>query len=113
MNEWSFQLFNEKLGNKVEFGLVSGKPLSGKTLACEILQKNHGFCLLDMNKIEEQAKASLGTEEDPFEGEVPLKEIEKSIIKTINDAKKAGGRSKFVFDGYKHDSEDKFMKFIS
>lgn len=112
MNEWSFQLFNEKLGNKVEFGLISGKPLSGKTLASELLEKNHGFKVFDMDKIEEGLKATLGTEDEPFDGDVPLAEIEKQIVKTISDAKNAGGRSKFVFKEFKHETEDKFMKFI-
>ena len=31
MNEWNWQLFNEKLGNKVNFGVVTGEALSGKS----------------------------------------------------------------------------------
>jgi hypothetical protein len=83
MNEWSFELFDEKLGNKVEFGLVSGRSMSGKSESCKILEKSHGFHVLDMNRIEEKCKNALGTEEEPFEGEVPLEEIEKSIRNTI------------------------------
>ena len=114
MNEWSFQLFNEKLGNKIEIGLVSGKPFSGKTKATEILSQNHGFKVIDMNKIEEEVKASLAGEEgEPFEGEVAIADIEKSICGTIENAKSEGGRSKFVFDGYKHETEDAFIKFVS
>ena len=113
MNEWSFQLFNEKLGNKVEYGLIDGKSFSGKTQACEILKKNHGFEIFDMNKIEDEVKLSLGTEDEPFEGDVPLAEIEKSIVATISKAREAGGRSKFVFDGFKHETEDSFVNFIA
>lgn len=31
MNEWDFNVFNEKLGNKTEFGVVVGRALSGKS----------------------------------------------------------------------------------
>lgn len=31
MNEWSYQLFDEKLGNKTQYGVMAGKSLSGKT----------------------------------------------------------------------------------
>jgi hypothetical protein len=30
-------------------------------------------------------KASLGTEEEPFEGEVPLSDVEKAIVNHIKD----------------------------
>ena len=112
MNEWSFQLFNEKLGNKIEFGLVSGKSMSGKTQACTILEQNHGFTAINMATLSEQVKATLGTEEEPFEGEVPIADVEKAICKKINDAKNAGGRCKFVFDGFTHATEADFCKFI-
>ena len=112
MNEWSFQLFNEKLGNKVEFGVVSGKPGSGKTQACTILEKQHGFTAINMQTISDQCKATLGTEDEPFEGDVPLADVEKAICKMINDAKSAGGRCKFVFDSFLHATEEEFMTFV-
>jgi hypothetical protein len=31
MNEWSYKLFDEKLGNKVDYAILVGKSLSGKT----------------------------------------------------------------------------------
>ena len=31
MDCWDFDLFNDKMGNMVEYGLVLGRPLSGKT----------------------------------------------------------------------------------
>lgn len=101
------------MGNKVEFGLVTGKPFSGKSMTCDILAKNHGFTVLDMDKIEEKVKAGLGSEEEPFEGEVPLAEIEKYVVEVFATARKSGGKKRFVFDSFKHDSEDKFMNFVS
>ena len=36
-----------------------------------------------MKKIAEDVKASLGTEEEPFEGEVPVADIEKAVCEKI------------------------------
>jgi len=40
MSEWSFQIFNEKLGNKCEYGVLVGKSLTGKSLVASFLAKN-------------------------------------------------------------------------
>lgn len=31
MDKWDFDLFNEKMGNLTEYGVVLGRPNSGKT----------------------------------------------------------------------------------
>lgn len=31
MSEWNFQMFDEQMGNKVQYGFIVGKSLSGKT----------------------------------------------------------------------------------
>jgi len=79
MSEWSFQLFNEKLGNKVEYGILVGKEFAGKSLAGTILAETQGYTVIDMAKIADAVKATLGTEEEPFEGDVPLADVEKSV----------------------------------
>jgi hypothetical protein len=66
-----------------------------------------------MTKIEEQIKVTKGGEDgEAFEGDIELKEIEDKIVATIDDAKKNGGRSKFVFKDFKHETEDQFIKFV-
>ena len=112
MNEWSFQLFNEKLGNKIEFGLLVGKSLSGKSVVAKLLSENNGYTIIEMAKISEEAKSRLGTEEEPFEGDVPISEVEADIVALINEAKNSGKRTKFVFDGYIHSTEEAFLTFI-
>lgn len=77
MSEWSFQIFNEKLGNKIEYGVLVGKSLTGKSLVASILANNQGYTVIDMNKISEDVKGTLGTEDEPFEGDVPIAEVEK------------------------------------
>jgi len=39
--------------------------------------------VIDMNKIAEDAKKKLGTEEEPFEGEVPVSKVQEGILDTI------------------------------
>lgn len=55
----------------------------------------------------------MGTEEEPFEGEVPFAKIEEEVVKRIANARNQGGRSKFVFDSITHPTEESFMTFIS
>lgn len=112
MNEWSFQLFNEKLGNKIEFGLLVGKSLSGKSVVAKLLCDTQGYAVIEMAKISEAARGRLGTEEEPFEGDVPIAEVEADICALINEAKNSGRRTKFVFDGYIHATEEAFLAFI-
>lgn len=36
-----------------------------------------------MGKIADQVKGTLGTEEEPFEGEVPIASVEKAVVDMI------------------------------
>ncbi len=62
-----------------------------------------------MKLISEKVKSKLGTEEEPFEGEVPVKEVEKEIKKLIDEGSKS--KVKFIFDGYSHKSHKEFIEF--
>jgi len=44
-----------------------------------MMSGNLDFTVLDHKAIAEQVRSRLGTEEEQFEGEVPLAEIEKDI----------------------------------
>lgn len=109
MNEWDFNVFNEKLGNKTEFGLVVGRTLSGKTTLSQYMGKNLGYTVIDMKVITEQCKLKMGTEDEPFEGEVPVANVEKEIETMI---KSAPSTSKFIFDGFTHATPAEFTKFV-
>jgi len=111
MSEWNYQLFEEKLGNKVEFGLMVGKSNSGKSTLAKLLAKNQGYTVLDMKATTDKVKASLGTEEEPFEGTVPIAAVEKNIIEQVKATKATAAKAKFVFDGFTHDSLDGFLGF--
>jgi adenylate kinase family enzyme len=77
MSEWDFNVFNEKLGNKTDFGIIVGRPLSGKSTLAQYMAKNLGYKVVDMKAITEKVKGMLGTEDEPFEGEVPIAKVEE------------------------------------
>jgi adenylate kinase family enzyme len=80
MNEWDFsQISDIKSNLKVNYSIVIGKPMSGKTHICKLLEKHLGFKIIDMKVIEEQIKKSKGTEEEPFEGQISSTEIYAAI----------------------------------
>lgn len=75
------------------------------------MSSNYGYTCIDMKAIEAKVKSSKGTEDEPFEGEVPIAEVEAVVAQML----KAGGgatKQKFIFDGYIHASADKFLEFI-
>jgi hypothetical protein len=53
MNEWDFNVFNEKLGNKTEFGVIVGRALSGKSTLSQYMGKSLGYTVVDMKVITE------------------------------------------------------------
>jgi adenylate kinase family enzyme len=108
MSEWSKQLFDEKLGNKVEYGIIVGKSLSGKTTIAKKMSSLFGSHILDMKVVADKCKAKMGSEEEPFEGEVPIAKIEEEITNIINSTK-----GKYIFDSYTHATDDAFIKFVS
>lgn len=115
MNQWNFDLFNKQMGNEIEFGIVQGKAFSGKSETCKILNKNHDYEIIDMGKIKEAIiKSKTGEDEEPDENlEIPMSEIEKVICDKFSKATAAGGRAKFVFDGFAHGSVDSFLSFVN
>ena len=54
----------------VDWHLVFGKPLSGKTTVANIMAKNLGFKLLDYKTFEDKVRKAKSTEEEPFEGDL-------------------------------------------
>lgn len=102
MSTWNYTAFNELISDKVDFSIMLGKPLAGKTLLCKLLEKHLGFKPIDMKTLEEPVKKRLGTEEEPFEGEVPVEEVEKEIFSMFDRDQKAGKKYHYIFDNYTH-----------
>lgn len=104
MTEWDEANWQEIFDSvKVDWCIVLGQPLSGKTTLAQTMKKTLGsqrVTQVDWREIEQQIKNSLGTPEEPFEGKVPLLKVEEQIIAVINRDKKAGKRVTYVFDGF-------------
>jgi len=62
-----------------------------------------------MPAVAEEVRKRLSTEDEPFEGDVPIEEIEKDIQAMICSAKSSGKRANFVFDGYMHPKAADFI----
>jgi len=71
MKNWDESSFNKFLGNDVSYGVVLGRPLAGKTVVSNHISQLIGGKIISLSGIAEQVKKTLGTEEEPFEGEVP------------------------------------------
>jgi len=71
MKNWDESSFNKLLGNDVSYGVVLGRPLAGKTVVSNHISQLIGGKIISLSGIAEQVKKTLGTEEEPFEGEVP------------------------------------------
>ena len=52
MDAWNYQLFDEKLGNKVSYGIISGKQFSGKSFVAGKMAEKLGYTVLDMKATE-------------------------------------------------------------
>jgi hypothetical protein len=66
-----------------------------------------------MAHIAEECKRKLGTEEEPFEGEVPLEEVEKETISIVRRDKESSQQYTYIFDGYMQKNADAFVHWFS
>ena len=113
MNCWDFSVFQEKLGNKVDFGVVLGQSFSGKTTLSGIMKKDMDFQVIDMKAISEAVRDSMKSEEgEPYEGDIPDASVEKQVVKFINDHQATPGKKKFLFDGFTHKDPQAFITFL-
>jgi adenylate kinase family enzyme len=99
VKNWSEDAFEEFFSPKIEYHLVYGRPLSGKTTVSNILAKQLGFKVFDYKAIEEKVRKTMGTDEEPFEGDVPTDKVNQDIANTIHADAKAGRKMAYVFDG--------------
>ena len=116
LSDWDEQHWQEIFDSvKVDWCLVLGQPLSGKTTVANTIKKAFGpsqVTVVDWQKTEEQIKSTLGSAEEPFQGDVPLAQLEDAVVSMIQQDKKAGKRLTYVFDAFpKHPSSTEFAKF--
>jgi hypothetical protein len=85
MSRWSFDQFSEIVAKKTDYVVVLGRPYAGSDIVSGIFVKQLGYKLIDMAAIREQVRKKLGTEEEPFEGEVPIDKVEQAVLDLISD----------------------------
>ena len=113
MSTWDYSVFQEKLGNKVEYGVLLGQSNSGKTTLAGVLKSNMEFTVIDMKAISDVVREGMRNEDgEAFEGEVPVRSVEEEVIKIINKSKSGAQRVKFLFDGFIHGDAKAFVAFL-
>lgn len=84
MKNWDESSFNKLLGNDVSYGVVLGRPLAGKTVVSNHISQLVGGKVISLTGIAETVKKTLGTEEEPFEGEVPTLKVYEAVLEQIS-----------------------------
>jgi tRNA A37 N6-isopentenylltransferase MiaA len=51
MTHWDYSIFNEKLGNKINYGIVIGNTCSGKTTIANYVAMKYKYKLIDMKQV--------------------------------------------------------------
>ena len=96
LSQWDEQNWQEIFDEvKIDWCLITGQPLSGKTTTASTLKKTLGasrVTVFELKDMEDKIKPTLGTPEEPFEGKVPQTKIEDYIVNTIRKDKQAGRR---------------------
>lgn len=118
LTDWDDQNWQEIFDAvKIDWCLVMGAPLTGKTTLAATLRKALGgagrVTLVDFKELEAQIKATMGTPEEPFEGKVPLIKVEEAIVAMIQKDKKAGKRLTYLFDSFPgQPNATEFARFV-
>jgi len=99
MRAWDESVFNEHLGNKTEYAMITGQSLSGKTLVASMIKSCTNAKLIDFVAMGEAIRPRLENEGEPFEGRIPDAEIEKDLIAMITADKNSGSKCFYIIDG--------------
>lgn len=113
MFEWDASTFEEHLGRRTKWGVVTGRDFSGADQVAKDLCALTKGKVVSMKATSEEIKKSLGTEDEPFEGEVPLADVEKAIRAQVASDKAAGSSCTYIFDSWLHKSIGDFLEFAN
>lgn len=83
MDDWDASTFEEHLGNKVTWGIVTGRDYSGSAMVASELCAIANAKLIKMKDVAEELKKKMGTEDEPFEGEVPIANVQDAVFAQI------------------------------
>jgi len=111
MREWDSEHFKQHMGQSIDWCFVVGKQFSGKSELAKLLAPMVRGKVISMAAHGEAAKKKLGTEEEPFEGEVPAEKIEECVLEEVNGDRARGERWTYIFDGFTHKTATEFLNF--
>lgn len=66
---------------------------------------------VQMAAVAEEVKKTMGTEEEPFEGDVPLAKVEQAVIDLVETDLAEGKKFTYVYDSWLHNSLADFLNF--
>lgn len=113
MREWDASKFEAALGRKVNWGVVYGREHSGKAELAKALAGLIKGKIINMGKIAEDLKKKLGTEDEPFEGDVPTSKIEEAILETVAQDRAANRNFTYIFEDWAHKNATEFINAIN
>jgi CO dehydrogenase nickel-insertion accessory protein CooC1 len=112
MIEWDASTFEDHLGKKVSWGMVTGRGYSGKkTVAAAIATLIKGK-VLNMGEIASELKKKMGTEEEPYEGDVPIAKVEEEILRIVQKDKESNQKFTYIFDSWLHKTTIEFIDYM-
>ena len=85
-------------GDAFDYCVVMGPPLSGKSMLTKLINKHLRYKIIDWGVVREQLKKTLGTEEEPFEGEIAVDKLEQAVFQQMQSDRAKGQKYKYVFD---------------
>lgn len=100
MKNWDESSFNKLLGNDVNYGVILGRQLAGKTLVSNHVSQLVGGKIISLTGIAESVKKTLGSEEEPFEGEVPSVKVFEAVLDLIHADRANNKKFTYIFDGF-------------
>lgn len=96
-DNWDFGRFNEMLGSKTDYIIVTGTWCSGKTHVCKFLESNYGYTIVDQNAAKERVMKNHENDDEPPET-APPNEVVEELKSAVDELKNR--KAKIVFDTF-------------
>lgn len=113
MGKWDPNDFEDALGKKVQWGIVSGRPFSWKEeISAQVCKLAKGK-RVDMKAIAEDIKKKMvEANPDAEEVEVPISSVEEQILEMVSADRARNEKFCYIFDDWLHKSFADFVNAI-